>query len=159
MADLRRNQPAHGVAVPVSRDAVHVEGLAELRKALAYVDKDLPKNLRKKLIPIAQKVAERARQGMPVRSGRAKASVKGSVSGNNVYVQGGKGTVPYYGWLDFGGRLKPVGDRHNTQMRPVIRGGRYLYPAIDAMRPETEAAAVNAFVATAHDLRLMAEKH
>ena len=42
---------------------------------------------------------------MPVKSGRARASVKSGVSGNNAYVQSGKKAVPYVGWLDFGGVL------------------------------------------------------
>lgn len=145
--------------MPTSSDAIHVEGLAELRRALGQIDGTLPKQLRSKLMVIAKKVAERAKAGVPVRSGRARNSIKASVSGNRVYLQGGKATVPYYGWLDFGGVLKPVGDRHNTQRRPVIRGGRYLYPTIAAMQPQIRAEAVDAFVATAHDLRLMTTRN
>lgn len=144
--------------MPASRNAVRVEGLAELRRALGQLDPALQKKLRTGLLKIAHKVAERARQGVPVRSGRAKASIKASVSGNRAYLQGGKNTVPYFGWLDFGGTLKPVGARRGTQHRPVIQGGRYLYPTIDAMRPQITDEAVDVFVATAHDLRMMASK-
>lgn len=144
--------------MPASGDAVRVEGLAQLRAALGKIDKGLQKELRGRLLKIAIRVGERAAQKVPVRSGRAKASIKASVSGNRVYLQGGKKTVPYYGWLDFGGRLKPVGRRFNTQERPVIAGGRFLYPTIDEMRPQIKAEAVEAFVATAHDLRLWARK-
>jgi hypothetical protein len=139
-------------------DAIKVEGLAELRRALGKIDPTLQKQLRGRLLKVAQRVSERARQNVPTRSGKARNSIKASVSGNKVYLQGGKNTVAYYGWLDFGGRLKPVGERHNTQTRPVIRGGRYLYPAISAMQPQIRDGAIDAFVATAHDLRMMASK-
>lgn len=91
---------------------------------------------------------------MPRKSGKAAGSVKAGVSGNNAYVQTGKKTVPYAAWLDFGGTLKPVGGRKNTIQRPRIQGGRYLYPAIEAMQPQTEREAAEAFDETARELGL-----
>lgn len=131
--------------MPVSRDAVSVEGLAELRRALGRVSPELPKTLRAKLKPIGDRIAGRARSKMPKRTGRAAGSVKSGVSGNRAYVQIGKASVPYAAWLDFGGTLHPVGGRHGTQRRPMIPGGRYLYPAIGEMAPQTLQAAVEAF--------------
>lgn len=113
--------------MPTSGDAIHVEGLAELRRALGRIDGELPKNLRAKLVPVGQKIANRARQSMPVRSGRAARSVTSGVSGNRAYVQIGKANVPYAAWLDFGGTLRPSGGRHNTIVRRKVQGGRYLY--------------------------------
>lgn len=136
------------------QQAVHVEGLKELRRALGQVDKQLPKNLRGRLKRIGDKVADRARQRMPKRSGRAASSVKAGVSGNNAYVQTGKKTVPYAAWLDFGGTLRPSGQRRGLQVRPRIPGGRYLYPAIEQMRPQTEREAREAFEETARELGL-----
>lgn len=140
-----------------NQQAVHVEGLRELRKALGQVDPQLQKNLRGRLKKIGDKVATRARSKMP-RSGKphphAADSVKAGVSGNNAYVQTGKASVPYAAWLDFGGTLKPSGKRHNTQVRPRIPGGRYLYPAINEMRPQTEREAVEAFNETAREVGL-----
>lgn len=91
---------------------------------------------------------------MPRKTGKAAGSVKAGVSGNNAYVQTGKKTVPYAAWLDFGGTLKPVGGRKNTIQRPRIQGGRYLYPAIEQMRPQTEREAHEAFDETARELGL-----
>jgi hypothetical protein len=56
--------------------------------------------------------------------------------------------------LDWGGTLKPSGGRHNTQVRPRIKGGRYLYPAIHALRADTEREAREAFEDTARELGL-----
>lgn len=134
--------------------AVHVEGLKELRRALGQVDKQLPKNLRGRLKKIGDKVADRARQRMPKRTGRAAGSVKAGVSGNTAYVQTGKKTVPWASWLDFGGTLRPTGRRFNTQTRPRIKGGRYVFPAIEEMKPQTEREALEAFEETARELGL-----
>lgn len=140
--------------MPISQDAVRVENLAQFRKALGAVDPALPKALRDKLKPIGERIATRARSTMPRRSGRAAASVKSGVSGNRAYVQIGSARTPYAAWLDFGGTLRPTGRRHGTQHRPKIRGGRYLYPAIEAMRPATERAASEAFDQAAREAGL-----
>lgn len=140
--------------MPVSGSAVRVEGLAELRRALGGIDKALPKKLAKQLKAVGEKVAANARGRMPSRSGRARGSVKAGTSGNAAHVQGGKKTVPYFGWLDFGGTLKPTGGRRNTQHRPKLSKGRYLYPAIEQMQPEIESGAVEAFEDTKRELGL-----
>lgn len=129
----------------VSGDAIRVEGLKELRWALGAMDVKLPKVLAKKLKAVGEKVASNARGRMPSRSGRAKSSVKAGTSGPTAHVQGGRGTVPYYGYLDFGGTLRPTGGRRNTQSRPKLAKGRYLYPAIEQMQPEIESGAAEAF--------------
>lgn len=138
----------------VSGNAVRVEGLRELRKALGGIDKALPKSLAKKLKAIGEKVAANARGRMPSRSGRARASVKAGTSGNTAHVQGGRKTVPYFGWLEYGGTLKATGGRRNTQHRPRVSKGRYLYPAIDQMRPQIESEAVAAFDEVKRELGL-----
>lgn len=140
--------------MPTSSEAVRVEGLAELRRALGRIDKQLPKNLRAKLVPIGKRIADSARGRMPRRSGRAASSVSSGVSGNRAYVSIGKNTVPYAAWLDFGGTLRPSGGRRGTQVRPKVQGGRYLYPAIAANRGATEKAAAQALDDTARELRL-----
>lgn len=134
--------------------AVKVEGLKELRRSLGQIDKTLQKNLRGRLKGIGDKVAANARGRMPKRTGRAAGSVKAGVSGNNAYVQTGKASVPYAAWLDWGGVLKPTGARRNTISRPRIKGGRYLYPAIERMQPQTQREALEAFNETARELGL-----
>lgn len=137
-----------------SRQAVAVEGLAELRKALGQIDKQLPKDLRKRLKVVADEVADDARRRVPVKTGRARASVKSGVSGNRAYVQEGKAEVAYMGWLDFGGTLKPVGGRKNTIVRARPKGGRFLYPAVAAKKDRIVEGATQAFEDTARQLGL-----
>jgi hypothetical protein len=140
--------------VAASNDAVRVEGLKELRKALGGIDKSLQKTLRGRLKEIGDRVAAWARSKVPVRSGKARSSVKAGVSGNNAYVQGGRASVRYYGWLDYGGTLRPTGRRYGTQHRPKVPEGRYLGAAIKEMRPEIERGAMQAFEETKRELGL-----
>ena len=58
----------------------------------------------------------------------------------SAFVTGGKGSVPYYGWLDFGTRNPRHG---NTRKEGPWRGsgtgpkkGRFIYPAIEAKQEE-----------------------
>lgn len=134
--------------------AVRVEGLAELRRALTQIDKQLPKNLRVRLKKIGDVVAADARSHMPVKSGRARASVKSGASGNSAYVQEGSQQAPYVPWLDYGGVLKPTGHRHNTIRRARVPQGRYLYPSIRRNEGRIAAEAVKAFEETARELGL-----
>lgn len=133
---------------------VSVEGLAELRRALGQIDRGLQKNLRGRLKVVGDKVAADARSQVPVKTGKARASVKSGVSGNNAYVQEGSRAAPYARWLDFGGVLKPTGRRRNTIVRPVVRGGRYLYPAIRRNQSMIAVEAARAFEDTARELGL-----
>lgn len=138
----------------MATDGVRVDGLKELRRALGRIDPSLQKSLRSRLKDVGDRVADRARGLMPSRSGRARSSVKAGVSGNRAYVQGGRKTVPYYGWLDYGGVLKPTGRRRNTISRPVAKQGRYLYPAIESSRALIERGASEAFDETKRELGL-----
>ena len=118
-----------------------VEGLAKLRKQLKDLeDIEGRAELRDGLKAAADIVAQDARSRVPVRSGRARASVRGQAGGNKAYVVGGKKTVPYYGWLDFGsrspvsGRPRSVGPWKKSGYGPIK--GRFIYPAIDAKSDE-----------------------
>jgi hypothetical protein len=134
---------------------VHVEGLVPLRNALRLVEPTLQKKLRTRFKAVADEVAGKVRSMMPRRSGKAADSVRGGASTTTAYViTGKKSTAPYAAWLDFGGTLHPVGQRMNTQVRPRVKGGRYMYPAIAAMQPKTERAALRAIEETAHELGL-----
>jgi hypothetical protein len=132
----------------VSGDAVRIEGLADLRKGLRKIDPALAKEFRNEILPIAQQVASDARSRVPSRSGRAAASIRGGVSGNNAYVAGGKKSVPYFGWLDFGSRSprtgnpRSVGPWKNSGTGPSK--GRFIYPAINQNRGAIERRAAQA---------------
>ncbi len=129
-------------------DGVRVDGLKELRRALNKVDPTLTKELRGELKAIGDDVAADAQRKVPVKSGRARASIRAGVSGNNAYVAGGKKKVPYYGWLDFGsrnartGQPRSVGPWKGSGAGP--KGGRFIYPAIDGNRRNIETRAVAA---------------
>jgi hypothetical protein len=136
--------------------AVRVEGLAELRKSLGDIGgKPLQKHFRNRMLKVGESVVAPAiREKIPVKTGRSRASIKAGVSGNKAYVQGGKATVPWFGWLDFGGTLKPVGGRKNTIVRARPKGGRYIYPTIHEKQPQIVEAAADAFDDTARELGL-----
>lgn len=124
---------------------VEVIGLKEFRRDLRKIDPALQKTLRAELVDLGNEIAEDAKKEVPVRTGRARDSIKAGMSGNNAYIQGGKASVPYYAWLDFGGVLRPTGGRRNTQVRDFRKDGRYIYPAIDRARPKILDRAEKAF--------------
>lgn len=144
----RRNRPSTGYG------EVSVTGLVELQRALKQIDPVLQKKLKGRLKKIGTKVKQRVQSKMPVRSGRARRAVTTGVTNTGAYIKHGNKGAPYTPWLDFGGRLVPVGRRMNTQRRPVLREGRYLYPAIEEMAPVTRAEALAAFEETARELGL-----
>lgn len=131
---------------------VNVTGLRELRTATRRLEPTMVPVLRDELKGVVRTAtlgAVKRRIASDLRSptvrkkrqsGRLLDSVRVTSGGNTIYIVGGKAKVPYYGWRDFGGVLKPVGRRRNTQVRPFLKRGRYIYPAID----ETSAALVDA---------------
>lgn len=120
---------------------VRVVGLRELRMALGAVDGALPKELQAELKVFADEVrleaARRLEADVAHPTGRAAASLRAYSTSRAAGVRAGRASVPYYGWLDFGGTIRHVGSRH-THTRPhlirreFISRGRYLYPAADA---------------------------
>ena len=123
---------------------VSVHGVTELRDALRKVDRSLLPELRDQMRVAAESIADdtRSRVRASIKNsarsrGKAANSVRiqGSLTGgqNIIFIKAGGARVPYFGWLDFGGTLGPVGRRRNTQMRPKVRTdgakGRYIYPA------------------------------
>lgn len=138
------------------RGAISVEGLTELRKALGDIGgRPLQKNFRLRMIKVGDSVLVPAiRVKMPVKTGRARSSVKAGASGSTAYVQEGGPRAPYVPWLDWGGTLKPTGGRHNTIRRERVPGGRYVYPTIREKQPAIVDAAGEAFNDTARELGL-----
>lgn len=121
----------------MAQPQIRVEGLAELRRALAQIDRiDTRNELRDGLKRAAEIVASEARSRVPSRTGRTAASVRAVSRGNRADVVGGKAKVPYYGWLDFGtrtpvtGNARSVGPWSGSGKGPPK--GRFIYPAIDA---------------------------
>ena len=134
----------------------YVTGLRELRSALRKVDPALGPVLTRRLKVAGERVVQDARanvrRDVSSRSkGRAAASIRTTSSGGKVFINGGKRSLPYYGWLDFGGVLQPKGRRKNRQHRPVLKKGRYIYPAIDANQLRILAAVTDAVDDTMRD--------
>lgn len=109
----------------MTAEAIRVDGLAAFTRNLKKLDSDLPKALRIAFNGCAEVVVNDARQGIPTKSGKAKASVKARSTSTASRVVGGSNRVPYYPWLDFGGRVGKGG----SVQRPFIKYGRYIYSA------------------------------
>jgi len=121
----------------VTRPEIRVHGLAELRRDLRRAeDADGLRELRNGLRDAADLVARDARGRVQSRSGRARGSIRATAGGNRAYVVGGRASVPYYGWLDFGSRRprrgnpRSVGPWSGSGSGPDK--GRFIYKAIDA---------------------------
>lgn len=121
------------------RPDIRVVGLRDTIRALRAVDQGLPKAMREankkaadEVVKVALPLAGRAFRS---RSGRARGSIKALASQRDARVKGGSSSVPYFGWLDFGGR---VGHR-DTAHRPFLREGRILRPAVKQARPRVLA--------------------
>lgn len=147
----------------VSLDA---RGIAELARAFRAMDADLPKRLRVEYRKVADHVVGVAQQRMPFVSGTAAKSLR-PVAGQKYagisFPAGGPGSGGdkdgYYPWLDFGGtvgrgRVSAGGhmaaSSSGNVIRPVVKGGRYLYPAIAESRDEIEQGTGDAIEAAAH---------
>ena len=131
-------------------DPIGLDGLKELRKDLKKLDEGLAKEFREQFVAIAQRVASDARMRVPIgKTAMAAASIRGGVSGNNAYVAGGRRTVPYYGWLDFGSRNPVTGNPRSVgpwaKSGTGPRSGRFIYPAIADNHEEIMRAALEAF--------------
>lgn len=117
----------------MASDVVYLTGLKEVRKFLRDFAPDLVPVLRDELkIAADTTVVSNIKGRVPSRSGIAAGSVRAVSGGNTIYVKAGGAKARYFGWLDFGGHLRPTGRRFNNQFRPVIKSGRYIYPGIKA---------------------------
>lgn len=104
-------------------DAIRITGLNEFVRSLKQLDNELPKVLRVTFNKAAETIVTEARSGVPTRTGAAKASVKARSTQSEVRIVGGSKKVPYYPWLDFGGRVGP----NKSIRRPFLKDGRYIY--------------------------------
>lgn len=110
----------------MTQTRVVVTGLRELNKALKAADQEAADAMKAAMKLIAEGVAGDVRGRVPRLTGKAAASYKprGGVKGAAIAFGGSK--APYAPWLDFGGAV----GRRKSVRRPVVSGGRYLYPAI-----------------------------
>ena len=113
---------------------IQVRGLRELRSTLRGIEKELGPELRKGLNEVAEVVLETARPLVPTRSGKARASLKAGSTEKAVQIKAGGAKAPYWGWLDFGGKV----GRAKSVRRPFIMEGRYIYPSLRKRRDDIE---------------------
>lgn len=129
----RRGEGQGPVTVP---EPIKITGLQEFQRALKAMDGESQKKLRLVLNEAAAVVVGGAARRVPVRTGAARASLRAQSSQREAKVIGGSKKAPYYGWLDFGGRI----GRDKSQRRPFIAAGRYMYPAFSANRESIHKA-------------------
>jgi len=124
---------------------VRVRGLTELRRGLLAIDENADKELATALGQVGTGIAQSIRLVMPHKTGAAASTVASHVRLRGVSISIGTGrSNDYVPWLDFGGRVGIRGSINRT----FIRGGRYLYPQIEAARTKT-VAAINVAIANA----------
>lgn len=111
-------------------DAIRINGLNEFVKSLKSIDNELPKVLRVAFNKAGETIVQEARSGVASRTGKAKASVRGTSTQKAFRITGGSKRVPYYPWLDFGGTT-PRGGK-----RPFKKDGRYIYASYAKHRDE-----------------------
>lgn len=153
MASLVHIPAGHGpgdVAVSFGADPLRVAYLKEFQRGLKKVDGELGKELRKGFNEVADVIVADTRRRVPVRTGKARASVKVASTQTAAAVAWGGRKAPYYPWLEFGGTVgrgrvsagnkQRAGGRFGDVAGSVKRtwkpGGRYLYPSIKANRDE-----------------------
>jgi hypothetical protein len=111
-------------------EPVKIDGLRQFQAALRSMEDGLQKELRVVLNAAADLVIADARPKIPRRTGAAAASLKARSGQREAKIQAGGSKAPYFGWLDYGGRVGPA----KSVSRPFIRGGRYIYPAFSRNR-------------------------
>jgi hypothetical protein len=120
-------------------EPIRIDGLKEFQKALRAAGAEAPKQLRLAFNEAADLVSGRARGQVPRRSGAAAGTVRSKSTRTAARVSGGSRRVPYYAWLDFGGKVGPGG----RVRRPFLKHGRYIYDAYYAERPRFAELIVN----------------
>lgn len=130
---------------------IYVDGLRDLRRALQALDEDLDtraarNELRAELKEVAELAAQRIRLRVPYDTSRRRKQrgvaehwrdkISAGASQRSAYVTWGRGTVPYAGWLEFGGTRKGRGGGEAT--RPRTPDGRFVFPEVARARSVLE---------------------
>lgn len=99
-----------------------------MSRAFREAGKEAQKQLRAANLAAAQVVVDEAKGRTPVRTGRAQRSLRATAQQKGASVVGGGAKVPYFGKLDYGS--------NDSKKRPFLRGGRIVYPALEAKRDQ-----------------------
>jgi hypothetical protein len=117
-------------------EVTSVKGLKPLASALKKVGPEAPKGLRIALNSVAEIVVKAAVPLVPRKSGAAAKSIKVKSTRTSARIAAGGSRVPYYPWLDFGGKV----GRHKSVVRDFYRSGRYIYPTIAKKQVDIQKA-------------------
>ena len=128
-------------------DPIKITGLAEFNRNLRKLDSNLPKALRLAQNEAAQIVVDWAQPKVPRRSGKAARSVKAKSTRTAARVEGGGKRVPWYPWLDFGGRVGPK----RSVKRPFDKSGRYIFPGYQHNKDQVHDVLVDALINVARE--------
>lgn len=79
-------------------------------------------------------VAARASAKAPVVSGKLAGSYRGTGAQRYGTVKGGGASVPYAGWIDFGGSRR--GNNGSVANRAFLKEGRIIFPALMELEPK-----------------------
>ncbi len=108
----------------VGGDAIRIDGLRELSRALKNVEDGLQKEINGIFRQAADKVARIARGRIKSRTGKLAGSLQPFGTQRAAGVRMGRKNVPYAGPYEFGGY---------PDARPFIAEGRAIYPTFKAM--------------------------
>jgi hypothetical protein len=125
-------------------DPIRIDGLVQFQKQLRAIDSELPKTLRVVGNAAGQLIVDWAKPRVPTRTGRAKGSIRVTSSQRQSQVTGGGKRVPWYPWLDFGGKVGPKKSVH----RAFIHNGRYIYAGYTARRDDVQAVLLSGLIDT-----------
>lgn len=116
---------------------IRVEGDQELAARLKRANRAVPDQVRKIGLDIADMIAAFAKRKIPLgpaRNGHVKSSLEGKIRRGLPVVDGGGPGWPYFGWLEFGGRV----GIHRSVFREKHPDGRYIVPTVVERRAEIE---------------------
>jgi hypothetical protein len=130
--------------------AVRVEGLKAFTRAVKDVDRELPKAVRLANNRVVQIIVDGVQPKVPVKTGKARATVKAKSTRTAARISAGSKRAPYYAWLDFGGKTGIDG----SVVRPFYKQGRYIYPTYSANRDRVVEVMVEEYAAIAREAGL-----
>ena len=122
--------------MPTSR--IEIRGGPELARATERLTEKIGKTAQERFDREAEHRALIVRGLVPYESGE----LAGSVISEGATLGMGSDSVPYAGWIEFGGARE--GGRNTTAERPYLPGGRYFWPTVTDAGPTLEQAANDA---------------
>lgn len=125
-------------------DTARIGGLRDFNRAIKQASTDTARDLKRELIgEVAEPVAERIRGNVPTRTGRWRRSIRAGATQKGAHITWGRKTVPYAGWMEFGGGIPNKRNRTGAPRirRPREADGRYVFPEVGQARAEAEQTA------------------